>query len=398
MGLYIRKSLGTIGPVRFNLSKSGIGMSAGVRGARIGIGPRGAYLAGGRGGLYHRQFLNTGSTRSSSTVPVTNLKPSRSEASEEQGERSMAPRPSGYGLPPITLGLIAALVLPQAWPVGLVLLAGALWLGGRRGRKNRWSAAHDALLLKLTARPDEGLLSQISASLVSSPFTPSEWQARHQQIYRGVFADSVADGLDEEERRWLASVAATLDIQDEKAIRTEVLRVLLWRLMMDGCVTVEEERFAERVIGEAGLSREDLSDEIAVMDEFIRARQIRESGLPVIEAGMNLQRGEVCHHATRGAFLDRKILRSYTRNGQKYKEEGLVVQKEGDIYITSKRILIVADGTSGIPHQKIMDIEINQDEKLIEIVKDGRQKPVYIRAPDAVYSGAVIEVLSNAAG
>jgi hypothetical protein len=54
MGLYIRKSL-RVGPIRFNLSKSGIGMSAGIKGLRLGTGPRGNYVHMGRGGLYFRQ-------------------------------------------------------------------------------------------------------------------------------------------------------------------------------------------------------------------------------------------------------------------------------------------------------------------------------------------------------
>jgi hypothetical protein len=56
MGWYVRKSV-RMGPVRWNLSKSGIGMSVGVRGLRVGTGPRGPYVAGGRGGLYFRQPL-----------------------------------------------------------------------------------------------------------------------------------------------------------------------------------------------------------------------------------------------------------------------------------------------------------------------------------------------------
>lgn len=56
MGWYVRKSF-RMGPVRWNLSKSGIGMSVGVRGLRVGTGPRGTYIAGGRGGLYFRQPL-----------------------------------------------------------------------------------------------------------------------------------------------------------------------------------------------------------------------------------------------------------------------------------------------------------------------------------------------------
>src|SRR5437879_3676607 len=56
MGFYIRKGF-NFGPLRLNLSRSGLGLSAGVKGFRIGLGPRGAYLHAGRGGLYYRQSL-----------------------------------------------------------------------------------------------------------------------------------------------------------------------------------------------------------------------------------------------------------------------------------------------------------------------------------------------------
>jgi hypothetical protein len=56
MGFYIRKSV-SLGPLRFNLSKSGIGVSAGVRGFRFGSGPRGNYVHMGRQGLYYRHTL-----------------------------------------------------------------------------------------------------------------------------------------------------------------------------------------------------------------------------------------------------------------------------------------------------------------------------------------------------
>ena len=50
--MYLRSSL-KAGPFRFNLSKSGIGVSAGVPGFRVGSGPRGNYVrVGGRGVSY----------------------------------------------------------------------------------------------------------------------------------------------------------------------------------------------------------------------------------------------------------------------------------------------------------------------------------------------------------
>ncbi|PXW79140.1 uncharacterized protein DUF4236 [Blastomonas natatoria] len=57
MPFYIRKSV-SAGPFRFNLSKSGIGVSAGIKGLRIGTGPRGHYIHAGRGGLYYRSSIS----------------------------------------------------------------------------------------------------------------------------------------------------------------------------------------------------------------------------------------------------------------------------------------------------------------------------------------------------
>jgi DNA polymerase III epsilon subunit-like protein len=57
VGFYIRKSL-RAGPFRFNLSKSGVGVSVGVPGFRVGTGPRGNYVHMGRGGVYYRATLN----------------------------------------------------------------------------------------------------------------------------------------------------------------------------------------------------------------------------------------------------------------------------------------------------------------------------------------------------
>lgn len=48
MGFYIRKSV-SVGPFRFNHSKSGVGVSAGIAGLRLGSGPRGNYVHRGSG-------------------------------------------------------------------------------------------------------------------------------------------------------------------------------------------------------------------------------------------------------------------------------------------------------------------------------------------------------------
>lgn len=82
MGFYIRKAI-SVGPFRFNLSKSGVGVSAGVKGLRFGTGPRGNYVHMGRGGLYYRKTLPSGSTGRNQTPNSPELQQSNTEIEHE---------------------------------------------------------------------------------------------------------------------------------------------------------------------------------------------------------------------------------------------------------------------------------------------------------------------------
>jgi len=60
MGFFFRKSA-SFGPFRVNASKSGLGGSFGIKGARLTMTPRGAtYITVGTGGCYYRQTLTNG--------------------------------------------------------------------------------------------------------------------------------------------------------------------------------------------------------------------------------------------------------------------------------------------------------------------------------------------------
>ncbi len=56
MGFYLKKAI-NFGPLRINFSKSGIGLSFGVKGLRIGSGANGNYIHAGRKGLYYKKKL-----------------------------------------------------------------------------------------------------------------------------------------------------------------------------------------------------------------------------------------------------------------------------------------------------------------------------------------------------
>ena len=82
MGFYLRKSI-SVGPLRFNLSKSGVGVSAGFNGLRVGVGPRGNYVHAGRGGLYYRATIASSSDAPSRNLASLPTRPLHDESSHE---------------------------------------------------------------------------------------------------------------------------------------------------------------------------------------------------------------------------------------------------------------------------------------------------------------------------
>lgn len=74
MGLTFAKSV-KVGALRFNFSGSGIGVSAGIPGLRIGIGPRGAYISGGAYGFRYRQSIPLKSTPKNRPAPSLSPSP-----------------------------------------------------------------------------------------------------------------------------------------------------------------------------------------------------------------------------------------------------------------------------------------------------------------------------------
>lgn len=142
MGFYFRKSI-SVGPLRFNLSKSGVGVSAGVRGFRIGSGPRGNYVHMGTGGFYYRATLPGGHTQrnvgprnpSSPPAPLPNITTVQStsadaasmvSASAHELLREINEKHQTFALFPLAIG--ACIVGCLVALVAAALAGGAFWL------------------------------------------------------------------------------------------------------------------------------------------------------------------------------------------------------------------------------------------------------------------------------
>jgi hypothetical protein len=88
MGWSLRKSV-SVGPFRFNLSTSGVGMSVGIPGFRVGTGPRGNYVHVGAFGVSYRQTLAAPRTQVP-RMPAPVLVPGTSGVAMQEIESSAA--------------------------------------------------------------------------------------------------------------------------------------------------------------------------------------------------------------------------------------------------------------------------------------------------------------------
>jgi hypothetical protein len=125
MPIYVRKAV-RVGPFRFNISKSGVGVSLGVKGFRIGSGPRGNYIHAGRGGIYYRQTLGRRSRKPSPRPEAPELAPPPTGAPMREidsgGVSEMVDSSSAGLLEEINAKLSAGALLPLALGASLVAL------------------------------------------------------------------------------------------------------------------------------------------------------------------------------------------------------------------------------------------------------------------------------------
>lgn len=63
MSFYVREGM-SVGPIKFNLSKSGVGASIGVEGFRLGAGPKGGYVHVGKSPVRYRKYKQLDSSES----------------------------------------------------------------------------------------------------------------------------------------------------------------------------------------------------------------------------------------------------------------------------------------------------------------------------------------------
>ena len=427
MAFYLRKAF-RFGPFRLNLSKGGLGISAGVKGLRIGTGPRGAYLHAGRGGLYVREPLSHHAP--AREVPAPRLdRPPASASVASPGLPDAAPAAPAPSRPEITItpgpaphmvdvqakkygnvsfvalvfgGLFAFLALAagQAVLAGVLAAVTAATTLALRGADRRYAHAlslyTSRLLALMRLRPPlpAGAVQAVLQLRQAGHFRPEHPHAIHAAAFRALLEALMQDGvITDPEKQEIAQVTRLLGLPalDLQAAKIEAFRRHYLAAISDHELTAEEDGKLQQFQAALEIPADAIQEELGIIAELREARRIREGELQQIAVDIALQEGELCYHRTTAQLLEKRVLRSYTVNRVRQKEEGFIRTKEGRLYITSKRLLLVGDGVTSFPLRKVLDVDMDPDAKQVTITQDGRQRPIIVAVPDAIVTGAVID-------
>lgn len=240
---------------------------------------------------------------------------------------------------------------------------------------------------------DEAGLGSIEKLLLDERVAGSDKTYFKKMAYLHLIKEIVADRrISDGEQRVLTKIEGLFALSPDfhRDARAEGYKEVYLEAIADHELTQDEEAQLAHI--QAGLSISDgaIAEELDFVDRLRDLRELRNGVLPTIAPSKPLQKTEICHCEVDARVLKERILRSYQSEGRKFKVRGLVIDKEGTLFVTNKRMLIVHSGTTTIRYDKILDLEVDDDRSLLTITKDGVRTPIMITTPDALRVGAVI--------
>jgi len=419
MGWYIRKAFST-GPVRLNLSKSGLGVSFGVKGARLGVGPRGAYTHLGRGGLYYRSGFSggrrapadqsaslhlasqdTGGSIGSRLVLYDDQQINRKRLTLELAlqrkwtwkEKTLLGLAIGFFLIGLPVGA-AALILPS------LLLAPVIWGAvAHRLRLAQAEQLHRSLAQKFIGhdgRPAQTLTTELKADLDSSKAQGKYLEFALSCFYRDYLEAVLADSkITDAEEASLATVESAIGLSGDalKTLKRWVFNRAYLGVVEDKTLSTGEEEDIFRAKRVLGLSDADVEEELGTLNTLREVRKIQEEGLTPVAANIPLSKNEICYHKSLGRVVKEKILRTFQSGGERHQIKDLVVEKEGDLYLTSEKIVLAGSGAYSVKLDKIFNVETDIDQNTVELTVDNRKTPIVLTVPDSYLFSAKLNKL-----
>lgn len=432
MAFYLRKGF-NFGPVRLNLSKGGVGVSGGITGARVGMSPRGAYVHGGRSGLYYRKYARKGRGRSPARfgrqgAELTGTGHDAPPRHRSPGGSAHVTAQDSYAIPDYTPGGMVEVFVDTGvtWPspvrirtpdvfpapdfprtTGLLYLAVPgllLFFGGLAGLFGGAVTAAGLILLigSLGAYIYIDYKNSRAAKLLNALQKELEQQKPDPENVRAILGQTT--GLQGLWRKWIdfhggyhleQAYAEKPDQIPQSLIEKferqtvlgreerEKLHIALFQrrfeeLARDHSLTEEDERHLRELAERLDLGEHQIGEELDTLVVLSEIRREAETFPAEIEPPVRLTGGEKCYAAVPGRLLKEKVQQYRTIDRVRHKYVGFEVDMDGTVCLTNKRILIVAQGSRDYRLNRILDVILSLEDATVRLVLDGRKSPVIL--------------------
>lgn len=386
MGLYLRKSF-RAGPVRFNLSKSGLGLSGGIKGARVGVGPRGTYVHAGRHGLYYRKHLSSGQARSQSTA-------------------------GGEGCATLILVVVAIglgawlfqwlLENPAVFIVGILVAIGipVIRLFIRLRRKKAIAAykhALDAAFVTTQSPPSAVVLSNVKQQQQRLPKTESSKKTIEKietDVYQAALDRVLDDGfITKDEATTIAAAEQILRVDPAARLRTkkDIFSAAYVEAIQDREITQEELDKLSNLLAGLAIPQKEVQRELDIVQEIIDTQALRLPFNPLAaeELAAPIQKSEDAYYQCSAQVLSKRKSKDSPTSYE------YTVRRDGTMILTNKRVFVVDEGTTNIRFSDVGDLDVDIDEGVIEIFKVGSGRPIVLKTDAPIYTGRAIDLLVN---
>jgi transcriptional regulator NrdR family protein len=371
MGFRLSKSI-KMGGMRVNLSRSGIGMSTGIKGLRVGVNSRGkTYVSGGRNGIYFRETLSSGSS-------------SRKQQNELSNENAAFNR----GCLLAVLGFVF-LIFSFSFPILFLIplsIVGFLIIKAlyNKSNQNKVSNLIDRINSLSSFENNEEL--QVVLESVGSSFSNTEYSTKvYEQTYRTVLEKIVEDNaVSEDELKIIKAYEQQLPQNKYQEINSNVIDEIVSNILEDSHVSEDENTYINNILSLLPVSDEKKSEVNNAIEEMKKIEIIRTNGLQPIEVISEFTTGKDCYYASTVEVF--KVRQS---KGEQYYE----LETTADIFITNDSIDIISDGNKKIRIKNIIKAELQGG--MIEIIVTNRQKPICIKSKEPLLIIAIIGELKK---
>ena len=401
MAFYIRKAFKT-GPVRLNLSKGGLGLSAGVTGARVGINSRGTYVHGGRHGLYYRKYVNRGdNSRTASNKRASSGRSGPIDLFHDTGVTYKSSsqtvkqqvEPTSAELPDLTLlttpnkiifGILILLsfgALVNSWIQITAITGWAIFIPFTLYH-TYWLLKGKNLLRKTIDHSDKTGSLPVSLKDTIGRY-PESWKHKLCLHLHAVIGEMAirSENIDTKQVLKELDECCPADKKEVNKIRADILSTVLDKMLEDHLLSSEEEKAVRGLISDLKMDKEFLQRELNLIAHFGNIRDEITKPLEPVNAGIPLVRGEEAYEVFEQVrLLNERVLNRFQRDNVQYREVGFEIDMEGKLVLTDRRLILIDKGTREYRLNRIMKVTADPEAAVVELSLSNRKNPVLLTA------------------